>query len=262
MTPIGGATTRSLPVNPNTEEHMTDTTTKDMREATLARIRALMAKTTDNGCTEAEAEAAAKMVDRLLALYEIDLDEVTVREQELVQLIVADGEHAVRMAGLRIAAFCDCKVWTVENRRKIAYFGFKIDTEIAEYLTLLFKRAIDQGASDYTAFNQDYNAQNRNGRNEMLHSFRAGMASRLGDRLTELKSKRDFAQRGTGRDLVAIKMPLVEDGFAALGISLGRASRGRGARDQGAYVAGRNAAEGVAINQGIGHYAEKRGMIR
>ena len=232
------------------------------REATLARIRALLAKTTDNGCTEAEAQAASAMVDRLLALYEIDLDEVAVKDMELVQIIVEGGNHAVVTAALNIARFCDCKAWTVERRAKIAYYGFQVDTEIAEYLTLLFMRAIDREVSNFSAFNMEFNSLGRSGRNEMLHSFKQGMASRLGDRLKELKSKRDFTQRGTGTDLVAIKGPIVEAGFNAMGIHLGRAHAGRGARDAQAYNAGRTAAEGVAINQGIAGYAEKRGMIR
>lgn len=241
---------------------MSDKTQQDMRDATLARIRALTAKTVDNGCTEAEATAAAAMVDKLLALYEIDFDEVALREQELVEVTVAGGNHAVTMAALNIAKFCDCKAWTTEHRTKIAYYGFPVDTEIAEYLTLLFIRAIDREVSNFSAFNQDFNLQNKTGRNDMLHSFRIGMASRLGDRLVELKSKRDFTQRGTGRDLVAIKLPLVEAAFAKLNLALSAGSRGRSVRHSGAYVAGRSAAEGVAINQGIASYAEKRGVIR
>jgi hypothetical protein len=237
-------------------------TDKTQRAAQLKRIRDLLAKTVENGCTEAEAKAAAAAVDRLLALYEIDLDEVAVREMDLVQITVPGGTHAVCTAALNIARFCDCKAWTTNKRTSIVYYGFQVDTEIAEYLTMLFMRAIDSEVSNFSAFNMEYNSLGKSGRNEMLHSFRQGMATRLGDRLKDLKSRRDFTQRGTGTDLVAIKMPLVEQGFNELGIHLGGAVRTRGARNADAYNAGKTAADGVAINQGIAGYAEKRGMIR
>ena len=45
------------------------------RDAILARIRALLAKTVANGCTEAEAVAAAELAAKLLAKHNLTLDE-------------------------------------------------------------------------------------------------------------------------------------------------------------------------------------------
>jgi len=235
---------------------------KAKRDAQLARLRALMAKTVDNGCSEAEAQSAAAAVDRLLGAYEIDMDEVLAREQEIVTLHVDGAKHHVRYAAQRIAAFTDCKVW-VSGANRFAYFGFKVDTEIAEYLTALFRRAIDREASNFTAFNADYAMLNGAGQREMQISFGVGMASRLGDRLTELKSKRDFQQRTSGRDLVAIKFPLVQAAFDKLGISLGSGKgRGRSIRDTSAYNAGRSAADRVSINPGISGRGQAGGRLR
>src|SRR5258708_3978285 len=118
----------------------------DERAKKLAQIRALLARTVSNGFTEAEAREAAKKVDSLMATYEIDMDEVTVRQQEIVQREVPSNpkapRHAVDSSAGKIAAFCDCKVWTYTDG--LVYFGFQVDTEIAEYLTLMFKRAIDR----------------------------------------------------------------------------------------------------------------------
>lgn len=234
---------------------------KEQRESKLAQIRAMMARTVDNGCTEAEAKEAAAAVDRLLAKYEIDLDEVTVKEQVIFQQEVANvRHHEISGAVLRIAAFTDCKAWAQGSG--VVYFGFKVDTEIAEYLTLVFKRAIDRESDHFVLFNPDYMALKKHGQSGMLSSFKMGMAARLGERLLELKSARDFTQRTTGRDLVLIKAPLVDEAFAALGMRLAGGSHGRRVADPAAYNAGRTAAESVSINQGIAGRAQTSGRLR
>ena len=234
---------------------------KEARASKLAQIRALMARTVNNGCTEAEAREAAAAVDRLLSKYEIDLDEVTVKEQEIVRLDVKDtAHHAVGYAAHRIAAFTDCKTWT--SHTSLVYFGFQVDTEIAEYLTHIFFRALDREEMNYTMFNPELAEAAGRVRADMLSSFRIGMAVRLGERLSELKSARDFARRTTGTDLVLIKSPLVDAAFEALGLKWGRARGGRGIRNTDAYVAGRKAAEGVAISQGIAARAAQGGRLK
>lgn len=240
---------------------MSDDTAK--REANIARIRALMQRTVDNGCTEAEAASAARAVDRLLETYELDLDEITVKQQEIVRLDMAKvGKHCVTKAALRVAEFTDCKVWLDNYDTDLVFFGFKVDTEIAEYLIHVFQRAIDREVTNWTCFNQEY-ALAGSGQRTMLTSFQVGMAVRLGDRLLELKSKRDFAQRTSGRDLVAIKKPLVDEAFDLLGIHLGKGSSGGSARHAGAYNAGSKAAESVSLSQGIaGKRAAVGGRLR
>jgi hypothetical protein len=238
---------------------MSDRTT---REGQLARIRALMAKTVDNGCTEAEAAAAAAAVDRLLAQYEISLDEVNIREQEIVMRGVKARRHQVVDIAWHIAKFTDCKVWTSGD--EIIYFGFVVDTEIAEYLTLVFKRAIDSGSAAFTLFNRDYDEASTPARVEMVRSFGIGMSHRLGERLMQLKSKRDFEQReSTGRDLVMLKHPFVDAAFDALNLTLGKGGPGSAPpRNRAAFAAGHKVADQVAINQGIAARAQRSEMIR
>jgi hypothetical protein len=227
---------------------MTDEKT---REARLARIRALMERTTANGCTEAEAQAAAEGVDRLLAQYEIDLDEVSVKSQDVVRLDIAASAHSVRFAALNIGKFTDCTVWS--DPPDITFLGLELDTEVAEYLVLLFMRAIDRGTTDFTLLNSDYALQDSTGRVNMVQSFEIGMASRLGERLMHLKSSRDFNQRTGGFDLVVAKGALVKQALGVLGIHLAKSGRGGASiRDKAAYQAGYSAGDRVSINQGVG----------
>jgi hypothetical protein len=222
------------------------------REARIARLRALMAKTVANGCTEAEAQSASEAVDRLLAEYEIDLDEVAVGKQEVIQLDIACLNHPVTHAASRIAGFCDCRVWTRATSNELCFLGLEIDVEIAEYLVMLFKRSLDREGASYTLGNAEYAAQSKSGRKDMLASFHTGMAIRLGDRLSELKSKRDFARKDAGTALVILKKPMIDEAFASLGLTMGR-SRGGPAygSHSGARAAGASAANSVNISQGV-----------
>ena len=79
-----------------------------------ARIKALAEKTVSNGCTEAEAMAAAEMVGRLLERYALSMEEIDVREALCVRVEVPIGGRQRRPIDgcvTSIARFCDCKVW-------------------------------------------------------------------------------------------------------------------------------------------------------
>ena len=234
-------------------------TDKARRQGTLGRIRALMAKTKENGCTEAEAAEAARKVDELMALYEIDLDEVSMRQQEIIKVIVAKtAGHTVEHAAIAIASFTDCRAWLTAG--DVTFFGFQVDTEIAEYLTLLFRRAIDREGATFVLFNPAWDQASKAGKAELLRSFGSGMGGRLGERLSDLKSKRDFTQQQTtGRDLVMMKKPAVDAAYAALGLVLARSRHASLARNAAAYNAGRSAAANVSINQGVAGRAARQG---
>ena len=124
-----------------------------------ARIKALTDKTVANGCTEAEAMAAAEMVGRLLERYALSMDEIEVREARCVQAEVPLGGRRRRpIDGCvpTIARFCDCKVWLARARRqdpvpgsaraeagsRYVFFGFETDTALATYLFAVIDRAI------------------------------------------------------------------------------------------------------------------------
>jgi hypothetical protein len=55
------------------------------------RIKALTEKTVANGCTGAEAMAAADMVGRLLERYALSMDEIEIRTARCVQVEVPFG---------------------------------------------------------------------------------------------------------------------------------------------------------------------------
>jgi hypothetical protein len=112
-----------------------------------ARIRALAEKTVSNGCTEAEAMAAAEMVGRLLERYALSMQEIDVSKEVCVQVEVTGGGKQRRPIDgcvTAIARFCDCKVWISRDMGKPTYvfFGFEVDATLAGYLFHVIDRAM------------------------------------------------------------------------------------------------------------------------
>ena len=170
-------------------------------ERVKARIRALAEKTVSNGCTEAEAIAAAEMVGRLLERYALSMDEIEMREARCVQVTVPVGGRRRRpIDGCVpvIARFCDCKVWLARGgsnnpggigngqidpeRRQSdnVFFGFETDTALASYLFTVIDRAIKVELLMFRRVNPRL-------RSTLLRhtsrSFQHGMAARVAERL-------------------------------------------------------------------------------
>jgi len=121
-----------------------------------ARIKALAEKTISNGCTEAEAMAAAEMVGRLLERYALSMDEIDVREERCVQIEVPIGGKRRRPIDgcvTAIARFCDCKVWVSRDTPVPSYvfFGFDADTAMTSYLFNVIDRAMSTALSAFRA---------------------------------------------------------------------------------------------------------------
>jgi hypothetical protein len=189
-----------------------------------ARIKALAEKTVPNGCTEAEAMAAAEMVGRLLERYALTMDEIEVREERCVQVEVRMGgrhRRPVDCCVTAIARFCDCKVWLSRDELEVSYvfFGFEADTSLAAYLLRVIDRAIRTELANFRTY--CHRAKGVALRRASL-SFQQGMATRVAERLNDMHQTRDAiaAQRSTGTALVLLKRDVVEEAFQEAGIRL------------------------------------------
>jgi hypothetical protein len=202
-----------------------------------ARIKALTDKTVANGCTEAEAMAAAEMVGRLLERYALSMDEIEVREARCVQAEVPLGGRRRPIDGCvpTIARFCDCKVWLARAPRqdpdaeafdsaqvggRYVFFGFEIDTALATYLFAVIDRAI---LTEAAAFRKA-NPQLRSMRLRLAStSFQHGLVARVSARLRSMLRAREASvqvQRSTGTALILAKHRVVEDAFGEMGVRL------------------------------------------
>lgn len=256
-----------------------DTTTPntDQRKI-IAKLRALMAKTTDNGCTEAEAMAAAELAASLMAKYDLSLDDVALGASRCAQETMRAERpgHPLSRCLKAIAELCDCKVWkntgwrtTVQHdlfggvtssrgveEETYIFFGLPHDVEIARYLATICLGAMNRAAVEFRANRLGGKPATKAEKAEFaasLDAFLCGMASSMSVSIRALKWKQrqEAAAANPGRDLVALKQAIVRRDFAALGIELSRGCRG-GIGGGAAFAAGAKAGEAVRFHQGVG----------
>ena len=104
------------------------------RTRLLDKVRALLAKTMDNGCTEAEALAALAKVRAMIDAYEISDDELALTKEEKAIIRPSAGDHdkyGVKLCFvIAVADFCDCQVWNNRNGG-LTFCGLRSDVEFA-----------------------------------------------------------------------------------------------------------------------------------
>ena len=221
-----------------------------------ARIKALAEKTVSNGCTEAEAMAAAEMVGRLLERYALSMEEIDVRQERCVQVEVPIGGKQRRPIDgcvTAIARFCDCKVWIARDAVVPSYvfFGFDPDTALASYLFNVIDRAL---TTALMAFRATHPRLSGVGLRQASKSFQQGMVARVADRLDAMHRERDAhvaAQHSTGTALILVKQQVVEDAFRETKIRLVAVSGLSRVRLNGAFRQGLAAGDRVNLNRPV-----------
>lgn len=167
----------------------------------IEKIRALAAKTVENGATEAEAASAAAMAEKLMrqhALSMEDLDEVAsdsygagrrrgpnwyrgdkYRNKNGFKIV---SWHHVSKCYPYIARFCNVKWWVNDYTREIVFFGSALDVELAFYLADVIKAAMD---GEWRSYQLEHST------NKGKAGFMLAMGHRLNERLAEMSSTRD-----------------------------------------------------------------------
>lgn len=225
------------------------------------KIKALMQMTVENGCTEAEALNAAKLLSAVLDEHGLSVSDIEAggtEETTVGKETWEDGTvniHDVVRVAPAIARLFDVKVWRqpAGKRKVIVYFGFPQDTAAAHAMTTLLRDAMER---EWQAFKRSPAAREAEmSTRSMRPSFMFGMAQRLIQRLGEMKKAR--ATPTTGTALIVLKNQVVATEFNKLGVELGR-SRGRSrGSSASAFAAGVAAGERVGLTAGP-HVRETR----
>ncbi len=227
----------------------------------VQRIRALRAKTVEQGCTEQEALAAAEKVAELLDRYGLNLSELDLRRQSCEGIgIETDRKRRGPIDDCMgtIAAFFDCRVWseTAEDATlRYIFFGLPADVQAAVYLHDLIALAFISETAAFQA-GDFYRAADSGHRRSATNSFQLGLARGINQKLRTLRQARDVAGAGSnGRALVPIKDSMIDDEMERLGLTFHRKSTTRKKVLPGAYNAGKEAGERFEYRPGI----EQRG---
>lgn len=215
------------------------------RDNISRRIRALRAKTVENGCTEDEAIAAAEMLSKLLEKYNMTVDEAEMRaspfEQHTERHGDPVGERLWKIADA-VAFLTGSRYWTSRpgvHPIEINFFGFSHEVEVARYILEICAAAMRR---QQDRIRRKHFTSERRQRRELV-PFLDGMADRLAQRIRAMKPP---VPPGTG--LIVLHDALVE---AAMKTKT-ETGRARQSRDvEPGYRRGLDAGDRVALNPGL-----------
>ncbi|MGQ0446470.1 MAG: DUF2786 domain-containing protein [Beijerinckiaceae bacterium] len=225
----------------------------------VQRIRALRAKTVDQGCTEQEALASANKVAELLDRHGLSLSEIEFRRQACEGFGIDTGRRrrgAFDACVPSIAVFCDCKAWgetTQAGSVRHVFFGLPADVEAARFLYDLIGVTFDTETARFKT-GALYAELEPGERRNAVNSFQTGLSQGIGGKLKAMKAERDALNRtSSGRDLVPLKTAVIDDELAKLGLAF-RATSGRRRKRvlADAYAAGKIAGHQFEVHAGIG----------
>ena len=223
----------------------------------VQRIRALRAKTVEQGCTEQEALAAAEKVAELLDSYGLSLSELDLRRQSWEGIgVETDRKRRGPIDDCMgtIAAFFDCRVWceaSGDATLRYIFFGLPADVQAAVYLHDLIALAFATETSAFQA-TEIYRCTHSSRRRSATNSFQVGLARGIIRKLDTLRQARDVAGGSTnGRALVPIKEAIIDAKMDCLGLSLRRRSAVRRMVLPAAFSAGQEAGERFEYRPGI-----------
>jgi hypothetical protein len=229
------------------------------RDAMLAKIRALRAKTEQAGATEAEAMAAAEMASRLMAAWEIEEAELAEAEARKPDLDLGQDQTVrggrimpkVWMCCNALEALTRCRVVhsSVRDGHKFTVIGDRPDREFFLYLFGVIESAMDREYAGYAARNAGRLGSGAKG------SFQVGMSIRINERIRAMIAERDAVQRASAsRALVLVdtKKAAVAEHLRKVFPKLRRVSSSVRAGNGGAFGAGRVAGDRVGLSRGIG----------
>ncbi len=227
------------------------------QQTIIGRVQALLTKTVENGCTEAEAMSAAEAANRLMEEYDLSYDDLEkeVREEKFGARRRPFGGGTYRRRTFHevwgcvgsIANYFDCRVW--RNGSELIFFGSANDSELAhDYVDFL--RIVMTG--ECAKYIKSPDRAPGHGRT-LRASFMMGMSMRIDERLREMKRSRT-QHADTSRALVVLKGQIVTEKYGAYlrenNIRMGSVSGARYANSSGAYASGKTA--GSRIDLGVG----------
>jgi len=234
-----------------------------------AKIAALVAKTTANGASEAEAVNAMAIAEKLMREHGVTLEDIKNDTEAAHDFIKRKFNSGVKLTIMdkfvasAIGRYTDCKVWngvqyggSVRTPRSktgykakymanVMFFGYTVDVELAEYIYKTCESAMETEWKRFSAL------LCVGSRKEERKNFMLGMALRLKDRLDYMKVQNIENSGSTGTELMVLKSQLVAAAAKKEHGKLNNRKPVTTYRDNDAFGAGQAAADNVRFNREV-----------
>lgn len=177
-----------------TVQETTDMTTlqADPLADVKRKIAALLSRTEERGCSEAEALACAQKAAELLQLH--GLSEDLVQPFASVRLTCRRGRHAAPWWYLwgSIGHTCCVKPWSQDGA--IVYFGIESDVLLAEYLHQVAERLADRARAAFLQSTEYRRRRVPRTRAEAMRAFLEGYCRALSSKILQAVPRRSEAE--------------------------------------------------------------------
>jgi Protein of unknown function (DUF2786) len=222
----------------------------DSRKKMLERVRAILAKTMNNGCTESEAMAPLKKAQELMAAYDISEAELGQAQKSEAAMIhedsSADPYNIKACLGFAVARFTRCQGW--RGGRECAYGFAGLESDVA-FATWLLDTLAAFVLRELKAYQAQRRASGERSPRIVSTSFVMGCTARIGERLKQLIPPAPVT--ATGNAMTVSRNALINEAMKKAGIKL-RNTWSRGRRIHGAsYGAGKAAGDTVRFDRPV-----------
>lgn len=156
----------------------------DARKKMLEKVKAILAKTMDRGCTEEEAMTALAKARELMATYEIDENELqdATENATMHRTAMSDPYEIKRNLSVNVGKFTNCKALS-DRDQTIMFAGKDGDIMFATWLLDTLQRYVMRALRQYQA---DRAKKKLGNSNLTSSSFVAGCTTRINEKLKEL----------------------------------------------------------------------------
>ncbi len=155
----------------------------DSRKKMLDKVKAILSKTMDNGCTKSEAMAALAKARELMATYEIDEKELrdVAEKAQIHKTAVADPYEIKSNLCVNVGRFTSCKAFR-DIDKTVCFAGKEGDIIFATWLLDTLQRFVMRALRQYQA---DRAKKHLGNSNWTSASFVVGCAARINEKLKE-----------------------------------------------------------------------------
>jgi len=223
------------------------------RNSIIEKIKALLAKTKENGCTEEEELSALAMARAWIDAHEITDDELQLSREEKAILhdeSEADARDTHKIKWLLcsgVGRYCNVQIFRGHSKAGLTFVGFKSDIDNA---TWLLDHLSDFVHDKLFEFLLDCLAPEGKERKQEIRGFVIGCTARISARLIEMCDQSETERTTNHNALVVIKDQAIKDLLKAEGICL-RSSRSSAAFSDDARRAGRSAGDRASFGRPV-----------
>jgi len=216
-----------------------------MQEKIKNRINSLLAKTKDNGCTEAEAMAAITKAKQLMTDYFISESDLVDKEDCVLKSVPFTQGYWLFISSL--AKTFDCQ--TYKHGKQIMFFGFESDVEMCIYFNDYIIRSCKAAIANYKRSSEYLTEKQIVSSKRLTGGFRNGFLSSISKKLNDMYMERKNTVK-IGHGLVSIeKERQVSKEFRKLGLRLKTSARSYSAG--GGFNTGKEKGSSFSVNKGV-----------